>query len=286
MERPRWRLVLLGVVLAGLTLGTARVAAEQRGRPPARGSAQAQAPEPGKGSAAGRERRQAKQAVIVGSSSVKGSFGRIIAADLERWGFAVTRRGVVSAGLARPDFRDFQRVVDEVPISQDTFAVLVYVGVNDGQSLWLRPGERGKDGKRWLSWRDPRWDEVYQRRARQLFRSICERGARHAVVMLPAAVAKPSLERKLTRIRRLQQQAARGVSCAQAIATSAGVAELRGRGKRLRLADGFHMSRLGARHAWQRVRQRASSLVAFTGAAPPGVGAAALNPLGLPGGDG
>lgn len=201
-----------------------------------------------------------KQAVLVGSSSVKGSFGRIIAADLERWGFQVTRRGIVSAGLARPDFWDLREVLDSMPIDEDTAAVFVYVGMNDGQDIWLRPSERGPERARWLSWGDARWDDVYQRRARNLFRSICRRGARRALVLLPVEVNKPSLERKLQRIRRLQRRAARDTSCAMAVSTSGENGQFVREGRRLRLRDGFHMTPYGARRVWSRVQRRAFHL--------------------------
>lgn len=211
-----------------------------------------------------------KRALVVGSSSVRGSFGRIIADDLERWGFQVTRQGIVSAGLARPDFRDLREVVDSLPIDQNTAAVFLYVGMNDGQAIWLRPSERERGGERWLPWGDARWDEVYLRRARSLFRSICRRGARRAFVVLPIEVDKASLERKLQRIRRLQQRAARATSCAMAVSTAGENGQFVRRGRRLRLRDGFHMTPYGARRVWNRVQRRAFHL----GDLPP-----ALEPL-------
>lgn len=201
-----------------------------------------------------------KQALLVGSSSVRGSFGRIIAADLERWGFQVTRRGIVSAGLARPDFCDLREVVDRMPIDQDTAAVFVYVGMNDGQAIWLRPGERERGSDRWLAWGDARWADVYLRRARNLFRSICRRGARRALVLLPVEVNKPGLERKLRRIRLLQQRAARDTSCALAVSTAGENGQFVRDGRHLRLRDGFHMTPYGARRVWNRVQRRAFHL--------------------------
>jgi hypothetical protein len=211
-----------------------------------------------------------KKAVVVGSSSVQSTFGRVIAADLEQRGYQVTRRGIVSAGLARPDFCDLREVVDSMPIDQDTAAVFVYVGVNDGQAIWLRPSERQRDEGRWLPWRDLRWAEVYERRARNLFRSICERGARQAVVMLPVEVNKASLEHKLRRIRRLQREAALDTSCAMAVSTAGENGLFVRDGRRLRLLDGFHMSPHGARLVWNRVRRRVLQLADLPGFSPPG----------------
>lgn len=204
--------------------------------------------------------RSEPQAIVVGSSSIKGRLGRVIAADLERWGYQVTRRGIVSAGLARPDFRDLRESVAGLPIDEQTAAVFVYVGINDGQSIWLRPDERGKGESPWLSWHRPRWAEVYTRRAQQLLQSICDRGAKRAFMLLPIEVEKPRLERKLRRIRKLQRQAARQTTCALAVSTAGERGEFSRNGKPLRTRDGFHLSPLGARLVWNRVQRRAKLL--------------------------
>ncbi|MEY4546138.1 MAG: hypothetical protein RL685_2333 [Pseudomonadota bacterium] len=197
---------------------------------------------------------------MLGSSSVKGALGRVIASDLQRRGFEVTRRGITSAGLARPDFFDLHTIVDGTRIDEHTVAVFVYVGVNDGQAIWLRPSERGADGAGWLGWRHPRWADVYERRARSLFASICARGAERVIVILPVEVEGASLERKLVRIRRLQRQAARA-TCASAVSTLGEGGQLTHDGQRLRRRDGFHMNFLGAQLVWKRVLRRSSLLL-------------------------
>jgi hypothetical protein len=204
--------------------------------------------------------RHENQAIVVGSSSIKGRLGRVIAADLERWGYEVTRRGVVSVGLARPDFRDLREILAGIPIDEETAAVFVYVGVNDGQSIWLRPNERRAGESPWLSWHRPRWAEVYTRRARELFQSICDRGAERTFVLLPIEVEKPGLERKLRRIRELQRRAAQQTTCAVPVSTAGERGEFSRNGKPLRTRDGFHLSPLGARLVWNRVQRRAKLL--------------------------
>lgn len=204
--------------------------------------------------------RKKNEAIVVGSSSIKGRLGKVIAADLERWGYDVTRRGVISVGLARPDFKDLRKIVAGVPIDEETAAVFVYVGVNDGQSIWLRPEERARGESPWLPWHRPRWNEVYTRRAQQLFQSICDRGAERAFVLLPIEVEKPRLERKLRRIRQLQRRAAGQTTCAVAVSTTGERGEFTRNGKRLRTGDGFHLSPLGARLVWNRVQRRAKLL--------------------------
>lgn len=202
-----------------------------------------------------------RQALVIGSSSIKSTFGKLIAADLERWGFEVSRHGIVAAGLARPDLFDLHQIVDELPIDSQTAAVVLYVGVNDGQALWLYPDEEEEFGAHRINWRDPRWDELYTRRAVTLFRSICERGAERAIVLLPIEIDKPSLERKMVRIRRLQEEAARQTSCATAVSTEVDNGRFSRNGKALRRRDGVHMSIEGARVLWGRVWEKVKPLL-------------------------
>lgn len=148
--------------------------------------------------------------------------------------------------------------METLSFDRRTAAVFIYLGVNDGQSLWLRPSERQRGGGRWLHWRDPRWRKVYQQRAQRLYDMICRRGVKRTIVLLPVEVTKRSLERRLRRIRELQRKAAERVSCATAVSTAGGDRSFLVNGQPTRLADGFHMSPLGARLVWERVVERAS----------------------------
>jgi hypothetical protein len=148
--------------------------------------------------------------------------------------------------------------------------VVLYVGVNDGQALWLYPDEEEEFGVRRLAWHDPRWDQLYTRRAVALFRSICERGAQRAVVLLPIEIDKPSLERKMRRIRRLQELAAQETSCATAVSTEVDGGRFSRNGKALRRRDGVHMSMEGARVLWGRVWPSVKPLLPSAGGAAAG----------------
>ena len=150
----------------------------------------------------------AESALLIGSSSVSQEFGGVIARALERQGYRVTRRGVTSAGFARPDYRDMHALMERLSIDRHTAVVIVYLGVNDAQSLWLTPPERASIGRRWLPWSDARWSRVYERRARRFVERICERGAGRVLVLLPVDVARERLQQRLQRIRRLQARAA------------------------------------------------------------------------------
>jgi hypothetical protein len=201
------------------------------------------------------------EALLVGSSTMSQSLGRIITQELEQRGYRVTRKGVPSAGLARPDYRDMNEIVEDLPISHDTAAVFVYLGTNDAQALWLEPGERGAFGRRFLPWSDPRWHELYTRRARDFFERICQRGAQRTIVLLPVDVQRVRLQRRLERIRTLQAEAAWSSSCAVALSTAGDFGRFRVSGVPMRLRDGVHMSFRGARAVWDRIRHQALRLV-------------------------
>ncbi|HTV17466.1 MAG TPA: hypothetical protein VMG12_02310 [Polyangiaceae bacterium] len=206
------------------------------------------------------------RAVIVGSSSVRQAFGRVLREGLERRGYRVTLEGVTSAGLARPDFRDMNAVMDHVPISRETALVLVYLGVNDAQALWLAPHERRSATRRWLAWSDRRWSRVYERRVRRFIDRICARGARRVVVLPPVDVVRPELDRRLRRVRQLQSRAAATSSCGTAVSTRGDRGRFALGGIARRRRDGFHMTEHGARVVWERVRERALESAAWDGA--------------------
>lgn len=199
-----------------------------------------------------------KTVVLFGSSSVKGMFGRVIASDLEQLGFEVTRLGVVSGGLARPDFRDMHQILGTLPIVRRPTSVLLYIGVNDAKAQWLRPDERtARDKTPWLSWRDERWESIYEARMVSLINAQCERGAEHAFVLPPADVKREELQRRLDRVRMVQQRAAQASKCGCFVPTTGeGGSDFETDGPSLRSRDGVHMSRTGALKVWNRVRPR------------------------------
>jgi hypothetical protein len=201
--------------------------------------------------------RNAAEALIVGSSSVHQAFGRVLVRALTGYGYRVRRKAVTSAGLARPDFRDMNAIVEDLPISRDTALVFVYLGMNDAQSMWLHPRERQASGRRWLAWGNTRWSSVYERRVTRFVERMCARGASRVVVLLPVDVARPRLQRRLHRIRKLQARGAAASSCGEAIRTGGDAGRFVRGGSSLRSRDGFHMTPKGARVVWNRIRNRA-----------------------------
>ena len=202
-----------------------------------------------------------EEAVLVGSSSFAQPFGFIIERELERWGYDVTRKGVPSAGLARPDYHDMNQVLDALPIGPNTAAVFVYLGVNDAQALWLHPHERDASGQTSVPFASTAWDAVYLQRTRDFYDRICKRGAQRAIVLLPVDVNRAGLSQNLEKIRSLQVQAAAQTSCGVTLSTAGDAGHFEVNGVATRLPDGFHMSSRGAQLVWDRVRSQVQGLL-------------------------
>jgi hypothetical protein len=202
--------------------------------------------------------------LLFGSSSMNDSFGHLIAEDLGRNGFQVDRHGYASAGLARPDFVDLRGAIDQLLVEKNSATVLLYVGANDAQSLWLRPEERPRDVRdraAWVRWDDERWSSIYESRVSELLRAVCVRGARRAIVLSPVDVTNEHMQARLARIRHLQEHATLTHHCARFVSTAGDTEDFVMIGEPLRAVDGFHMSYWGAMRVWQRVRDRILSLV-------------------------
>jgi len=190
--------------------------------------------------------------VVLGSSSVNGSFGRLIVSDFKRLGYRVSRHGFPSAGLSRPDFLDLRQVLDRLPLDGGTAGVLLYVGGNDAQSLWSDASGRGT----WIRWQDARWSSTYEARASDLIRSLCERHVQHVIVLAPADVVRARLQARLDRIRPALRRAAHATSCGHFVSTAGDAGRFEVGGVSLRTGDGIHMTPAGAKRVWKRVRER------------------------------
>jgi len=200
-------------------------------------------------------------AVLIGSSSFNQPFGQLIERELTLRGYQVTRKGVDGAGLARPDFRDMNQVLETLPVGPETTAVFVYLGVNDAQDMWLYPRERVRAETSSIPFGAAEWDAAYARRTREFLDRICQRGARRAVVLLPVDVNRPELQRRLDRIRSLQAHAAAETRCAVAVRTAGDEGRFEVDGVAMRLPDGFHMSARGAQLVWGRIETQVLQLL-------------------------
>ena len=205
-------------------------------------------------------RKQARnEVVLIGSSSVRGMMGRVFVDNLVQLGFVAHRVGKSASGLARLDYHDWIAQLQELPINERTLAVMVYVGVNDPQGIWLRPDERDVPGRKWKHWNDPAWPEVYRSRVTELVNELCIAGVPDVIMLPPADVKWPSLQARLTRIRRLQIQGARNGACGHVMSTSGDSLFLFDVDEQLkprRLRDGYHMTAFGAQTVFDRIKPR------------------------------
>ena len=194
--------------------------------------------------------------------------GHHIAADLERHGLSVLRRGVGAAGLARPDFFDWVEEARTLKLPAGTHAALAYLGGNDAQGIWLRPAERPKKGGRraqWVIWNDPRWQALYQGRVTRFVNALCDRGVRKVLWLTPVDVGNGWLQKRLKRIREAQARGVKKSRCGVTVATTGDlgqIAKTAGSSRPIREKDGVHLTRAGAEALWTRVAKRVLSLVA------------------------
>ena len=191
-----------------------------------------------------------RRALLLGSSSVSGTVGRTLDAELETLGVDLTRMPRGSSGFARPDFFDWQAEIEAIHDVGRYAAVLVYTGGNDGQALRLRPEERaaGEERRDWIDWREEaRWRELYTARVRTFVDQLCERGAPHVVLLLPVDGGRPGWSRRNVRVREAMAAAAEGSRCGVAIDAGSETFESQ---------DGVHLTWRGAGRFWAAVSGR------------------------------
>ncbi|GMV41791.1 MAG: hypothetical protein AMXMBFR64_35070 [Myxococcales bacterium] len=95
--------------------------------------------------------------LLVGSSSMKGALGNVLESTLRQWSnVEVTRVGVGSSGLARPDFYDWMAEIDRLKGQVQPHVVVINIGANDAQGAWSSKG--------WIRWGRPAWRQIYAER--------------------------------------------------------------------------------------------------------------------------
>ncbi|GEM_PF-3426936 len=209
-----------------------------------------------------RKRERRNEVIIIGSSSVKGALGRRLSAGLERSGFKATRWGRSASGLSRLDYYDWFDAITDLPIGDKTAGVIVYVGVNDPQGIWLYPHER-KTRDKWIRFHQSGWHDKYRERVTMLINALCALGAPHVAILTPADVRWESLQKRLVRVRRLQIEGARASKCGVAVSASGDsmhIADPIERKEPRRARDGYHLTALGGDIVWERVKYRVTRL--------------------------
>jgi hypothetical protein len=197
---------------------------------------------------------------------MNGPIAYLMADEFKNRGLKVERFARSSAGMSRPDFFDWMKEVRKVKINSNTQAIVVYLGVNDAQGIWLRKSERDGQGRRdkWVIWSDKRWGSIYRERVTRFTNLLCEKGAQKVIWLTPIDVKPKRLQKRLDRIRQMQEQGAAASKCGTAVPGSGDLRHiLQGTklGKAIRSHDGTHMTRKGSRVLWQRIGVRILSLV-------------------------
>ncbi len=212
-----------------------------------------------------RVRRQPRnEVVVVGSSSVRGMMGRVFMNNLVASGFVARRVGKSASGLSRLDYHDWIGRLSSLPINNKTLAVIVYMGVNDPQGIWLRPEERDPPNNKWRHWNHPQWHDFYRGRVTELINELCMAGVPDVIMLTPADVRWRSLQERLVRIRRLQIQGARESACGHVVSSSGDSLFLFEDDERVRprrLKDGYHMTSYGAQLVFDRIKPRLMRLL-------------------------
>lgn len=219
--------------------------------------------------------------LVLGSSSMNGSFGDEIVRGLKRLGYTVDKRGKSSSGFARPDYHDWHAEIRSLPIDKNTTGAVIYLGTNDAQALHLRPAERRKlrRKRKWLPWKHRAWIPTYASRVSAFARALCKRGVHRVAVITPVDVVKPRLRARLQKVRTALARGARPVPCSRAFTGRGDLRRILGEQrrarqaklrksrkrkskarrpppKRLRQPDGTHLTREGSRRAWKRVERK------------------------------
>ncbi|MGB0590061.1 MAG: DUF459 domain-containing protein [Myxococcota bacterium] len=192
---------------------------------------------------------QASSVLIIGDSNIRGALGIVLERDLEAVGHEVTRYGVPSSGLARPDFFDWSLTAKGLAEMVSPDVVLVMFGANDTQRIKGRSGET-------IHWRDePAWRSAYTRRWGALVRAL--RGPdRRVIVLGPTNRRSARHVAALQRVREVQQAVTASMSGVEWLDLFPHSTDSQGRhlhegfdvfGKRVRfrMSDGRHLTRRG-----------------------------------------
>lgn len=205
--------------------------------------------------------KKAGKVVLIGSSSMNDAFGHIMEDGFKKSGYTVERKGYPAAGLSRPDFRDLMKVLPSMPVNKGTDAVLVYIGGNDAQALYLRKNERPAKSDGWLRWGESNWSEVYAGRVQDFVEGLCKKGAKKVIVLPPVDVVGDTMHKKLDLVRKAQIKGAKAASCGTALETSGDRGKFTIDGKPMRAKDGIHMSPAGAARVWQRLEPKLMKMI-------------------------
>lgn len=194
--------------------------------------------------------------LVMGDSMIAGGFGLYLARALGERGYAVTRRGKSSSGLARPDFFDWSAEAERLIDGQPFDATLVMFGGNDAQGLFM-----GKDADdKWIRWPDPGWRKEYAARVARLAARLAPSGQQLFWMGMPP-MKEPKLHARMHKVNTIFRaemairRRSKFVDISTVLGDDAGgyvehllVEDAKGsRRAQVRAADGVHLTVAGAK---------------------------------------
>lgn len=211
-----------------------------------------------------------QRVLLIGASSMQYYLGTELERRLEAEypGMTVHRLGKLGTGLVRQDVFDWPATVRRLLDEHRPQVVVIQLGGNDAQPIVA-------DGKR-ISFGRAGWAPEYQRRMGGLLRDIRQAGAVPIVLGMPV-MRDPGFSDRMRRMNDItrevaEAEGARFVETWDLVSTDDGSyrvdVEFGGKRGNMRLQDGIHYSRLGARYLADRLIVRLEQEVPMVGAPP------------------
>lgn len=211
-----------------------------------------------------RARAAGEKVLMIGDSLFAGGFGlQLERAFEQKDGFVVDRRGVVSSGLARPDFYDWFEHGAQAHAEAQPDIVLVMFGGNDKQGLYM-----GKQSgrSRWVRPQDEdqAWDKEYRRRINALADTLAPKDEWLFWIGMPQ-MRSPKLNAHVEHVNDLFREEmalrpkARFIEIWEVLADGGEFTEhmlVEGTRTRVRARDGVHISPAGGKKLARNVRPR------------------------------
>lgn len=199
-----------------------------------------------------------RRVLIVGSSLAATGFGAVLEDMLdEHPDIECFRKAKSASGLVRPDFFDWDDQSKRQVEFRKPDLVIVFMGANDGQDIpaWQGSGRVG--------WNDEDWPAAYRTRVDDflgnLTMSVEGQGGADVMWLALPKMPSPSLERKLTVIRGVHEQAVAALGghgsyldTTQYLIDDQGQlmvsTEVRGKQREIRSEDGVHFTMSGCEY--------------------------------------
>lgn len=116
---------------------------------------------------------------VMGDSFADGIWGGLYRRLQRDPKFEILRLARNSTGLARPDYYDWQAVLEDVLADHQVDAAIVALGINDNQELYV-------DGRRRYLFATAEWDRLYRERVEAMMGRLFDAGVPTFWIGLPA----------------------------------------------------------------------------------------------------